>query len=44
MYTFREFVSRICGTPRTRRTDRDMEDELRLHLELATEDAHGLFR
>jgi hypothetical protein len=39
MYIFREFVSRIWGTLRRRRTDREMDEELRLHLELAAEEA-----
>src|SRR5688572_23784080 len=38
MSAFREWVSRLRGTFR-RRADRDLEDELRLHLELAAEDA-----
>src|SRR5687767_13003902 len=38
MAAFREWVSRLRGTLR-RRQDRQWEEELRLHLELATEDA-----
>ena len=39
MATLREWVSRLWGTLRRNRTDRDLEEELRLHLELAAEDA-----
>src|SRR6185295_8090658 len=39
MSTLREWVSRLWGTLRRYRTDRDLEEELRLHLELAAEDA-----
>ena len=39
MSTLREWVSRLWGTLRRNRTDRDLEEELRLHLELAAEDA-----
>jgi hypothetical protein len=35
----REAIHRLLGTFRCRRTDRDLEEELRLHLELAAEDA-----
>ena len=38
--TFREWASRLWGTFRKSRADRDLEEELRLHLELAAEDAH----
>lgn len=38
MTTLREWVSRFWGTLRRRQTDRDLEEELRLHLELAAED------
>jgi putative ABC transport system permease protein len=40
MSSFLEFVSRLWGTLRTRRTDREMEEELRHHLELTAEEAH----
>lgn len=33
--TLREWVSRLWGTLRRNRADRDLEEELRLHLELA---------
>ena len=39
MVTLREWVSRLWGTLRGHRPDRDLEEELRLHLELATDDA-----
>jgi putative ABC transport system permease protein len=39
MSTLREWVGRLWGTLRRNRTDRDLEEELRLHLELAAEDA-----
>ena len=39
MSTLRESVSRLWGTLRRTRTDRDLEEELRLHLELAGEEA-----
>ena len=39
MGTLREWVCRLWGTLRRRRTDRDLEEELRLHLELADEAA-----
>ena len=39
MATLREWVSRLWGTLRRNRADRDLEEELRLHLELAAEDA-----
>jgi putative ABC transport system permease protein len=35
--TFREWISRLVGTLRPRRADADLEEELRAHLELATE-------
>ena len=35
----REFLSRLLGTFRARRSDRDLEDELRTHLELAADEA-----
>ena len=43
MATLREWVVRLWGTVRRNRADRELEDELRLHLELAAEDArrHG---
>jgi predicted permease len=39
MATLREWVSRLWGTLSKTRADRDLEEELRLHLELAAEDA-----
>ena len=39
MATLREWVGRLWGTLRGNRTDRDLEEELRLHLELAAEEA-----
>jgi predicted permease len=39
MSTLREWIGRLWGTLRRRRADRDLEEELRLHLELAAEDA-----
>jgi len=36
--TFREWLSRLWGTFRRTRTDRDLEDELRAHLELAADE------
>src|SRR5262245_61219071 len=39
MATFRESLSRLWGTLRRRRTDSDLEEELRLHLELAADEA-----
>jgi len=38
--TLREWVSRLLDTVRPRRGDADLEEELRVHLELATEDEH----
>jgi predicted permease len=38
MTTLREWVSRFAGTFRRNRADRELEEELRLHLELAAED------
>jgi predicted permease len=38
MATLREWVRRLWGTLRSSRRDADLEAELRLHLELATED------
>src|SRR5262245_20547294 len=35
----REWLNRLWGTLRRRRTDRDLEEELRMHLEMAAEDA-----
>ena len=37
--TLREFLSRLAATVRPRRSDRDLEDELRSHLELAEAEA-----
>ena len=37
MPTLREFVHRLVGTVRRSRSDADLEDELRVHLELAAE-------
>src|SRR5688500_10223031 len=39
MRSLREWVHRLLGTLGPRRRDRDLEDELRSHLELAAEDA-----
>jgi putative ABC transport system permease protein len=39
MASLREWISRLWGTLRPGRDDRDLEQELRLHLELAAEDA-----
>jgi putative ABC transport system permease protein len=36
--TPREWLNRLWGTFRRRRSDRDLEDELRVHLELAADD------
>jgi predicted permease len=36
--TVREWMARLDGAVRRRRDDRDLEEELRIHLELATED------
>lgn len=43
MRTFREWVQRIVGTLRHRRHDSELEEELRVHMELAAEHArrHG---
>src|SRR5436190_20186825 len=38
MATFREWIHRLCGTLGRNPRDREMEEELRLHLELASED------
>ena len=39
MRSFREWVARLVGTVTGHRTDRDLEEELRAHLELAADDA-----
>ena len=39
MNVLREWVTRLCGTLRPRRADHDLEEELRLHVELAAEEA-----
>jgi hypothetical protein len=39
MATVREWLQRFWGTLRQRPRDPDLEDELRLHLELAAQDA-----
>ena len=39
MHTLREWMLRFWGTLTGRRRDRDLEEELRLHLELAAEEA-----
>ena len=39
MRAIREWITRLLGTVRQRRSDRDLERELRMHLELAEEDA-----
>jgi len=36
----REWIHRVLGTLRRGRRDHDLEDELRLHLEMAAEEAH----
>ena len=36
----REWIHRVLGTLRRGRRDRDLEDELRLHMEMAAEEAH----
>src|SRR5687767_6186125 len=38
MATLREWIVRLWGSVRPRRRDAELEEELRLHLELATED------
>jgi predicted permease len=38
MITLREWTSRLRGSLRPRRNDAELEEELRLHLEMATED------
>src|ERR1044071_5484441 len=37
MISFREWLNRLCGTLRPRRSDADVEEELRVHLEMAAE-------
>ena len=46
MRTFRKWIHRFWGTLHPRRSDNELEQELRLHLELAAEDARrrGLAR
>src|SRR5438094_1424712 len=39
MAALREWIQRLRGTFRPRRDDRELEEELRLHAELAAEDA-----
>jgi putative ABC transport system permease protein len=39
MRILREWIHRLCGTLLRKRRDSDLEEELRLHLELAAEDA-----
>src|SRR3989442_14692265 len=39
MAALREWTCRLRGTLRRNRADRDLEEELRLHLEFAAEDA-----
>src|SRR5947207_855461 len=39
MAAFREWILRLWGTLRPWRVDRDLESELRIHVEIATEDA-----
>ena len=41
MQTLREWTRRLLGTFRRRPLDRELEEELRLHLDLATEDILG---
>src|SRR5437667_12617735 len=38
MSRFREWITRLLGTLRPGRKDRELEQELQVHLELATED------
>jgi hypothetical protein len=38
MHTLREWLHRFVGTLRPRRRDGELDEELRLHLELAAED------
>src|SRR5436190_10482263 len=38
MATLREWIRRLCGTLTKNRRDREMEEELRSHLEMAAED------
>ena len=40
MPLLREWIHRLLGTLRRGRRDRDLEDELRLHMEMAAEEAH----
>ena len=40
MPVIREWIHRLLGTLRRGRRDRDLEEELRLHLEMAADDAH----
>ena len=40
MPLLREWIHRLLGTLRRGRRDRDLEEELRLHMELAAEEAH----
>jgi hypothetical protein len=39
MPRLREWIHRLIGTMRPRRADADLQEELRLHMELAAEDA-----
>jgi predicted permease len=39
MRTLREWLHRLLGTVRPRRSDADLQEEIRLHMELAAEDA-----
>jgi hypothetical protein len=39
MRTVREWLNRLGGTLRPRRSDDELEEELRLHMELAADDA-----
>src|SRR6266508_4240627 len=41
MASLREWIRRLWGTLQPSRDDRDLEQELRLHLEFAAEDARG---
>jgi hypothetical protein len=44
MRSMREWLLRLAGSVRRRRTDADLQDELRAHLDLAADDArrrHG---
>jgi len=44
MRSMREWILRLIGTVRRRRTDADLQDELRAHLDLAAGDARRRHR